>query len=201
MSGFEEGYFFVVVTMFIMFFLISVSDRLFSKKDVSDRKDFDERQEIVRSKGYRYAFYILMCYTFFKMLWDIARKAGEEHIILGFGAVCLAFVAHASYSVWNDGYFPLKKNPKGGIAMLFVLAASEVIFGAAELLNGYSMNRKIEEAVSGGAAAEELSELLDSRFQPLWPVCSLMFGFSVFVIAAAALVRFIYNRKMEGTEE
>ncbi len=168
MSGFEEGYFFVVVTMFIMVFLISVSDRLFSKKDVSDRKDFDERQEIVRSKGYRYAFYILMCYTFFKMLWDIARKAGEEHIILGFGAVCLAFVVHASYSVWNDGYFPLKKNPKGGIAMLFVLAASEVIFGAAELLNGYSMNQKMEEAVSGGAAAEELSELLDSRFQPLW---------------------------------
>lgn len=204
MSSYGIGYFSVGMTVLTIIFILSLFHKPFLKKDNPQKKDFDERQDILRNKGYKYAYSILACYTILKLLWDAVRNAGEEHIILSFAAICLTIVVHSSYSIWHDAYFPLRQKPKGSLAFLLIMAVSQLLIGMAELRQRDSF-LQMERELSKNAGSAELAELADlfgSQSVPLsQPLCSFIVGASALIIAAVSLLRMVYNKKTEGPEE
>ena len=104
------------------------------KKDGSYKCRFDERQELVRGRGFKYGFYtIIVCNMIYALLATAIEKtvieAGTAMILI----VIIGVVVYAVYSIWNEGYLALNENPKrvmigfGAIAV-FNLAISVMNF-------------------------------------------------------------------------
>ena len=149
---------------------------LFFQKDTPSKKEFDERQELVRNKGFKYAFYVLLYYNLLKMIWDFLKETEEQQAALavpelaGFAAICISILVYASYTIWNDGYFPFREKPGIGLLTLFLLAAWNLTLGTIELLTRSS----------------------DLPISPA--IRSLMIGFTGLAIIAVVLVKKIHTK-------
>lgn len=94
-----------------------------TKKDGSSKCKFDERQQLVRGRGFKYAFFsLVICNAVYA-----AVDAGmEEKLIdapVGVSAgVVISAVVYACYCIWNEGYFALNENPKRVLAAFVLIA-------------------------------------------------------------------------------
>lgn len=91
---------------------------------------YDERQEFVHGKGYKYAFITLM---FYDLIYVMLDSAVERKFIDGCAAVflgvCIAVAVYASYCIWNESYFGLDSG-RTGIQRYCI-----IIFGSVGILN------------------------------------------------------------------
>lgn len=145
-----------------------------TKKDGSSKCKFDERQQIVRDRGFKYGFFVLaLCnilYAGVNALLDGKLIDTPVGILL---CVIISVVVYACYCIWNEGYFALNENPRR-VLIAFVLIA---------LLNfGVFARRVMEKGIMENGV---LSACCVNLF------CGLMF----LVLFAVLLLKWIQNRR------
>lgn len=111
-----------------------------TKKDYSLRCKYDERQQLVRGRGFKYGFFTLMLYDIFYGFGNvILEKQVVDHMTAVFFGVFLGIAVYASYCIWHEGYFSLNENPKRVMLVFAILAVSNFIIFAVQILHGTVM--------------------------------------------------------------
>lgn len=85
-----------------------------TKKRGSGRKcEYDERQEVVRGRGFKYGFFTMMiCNLLIGLLMGGDVLKTETWMLLLFAATLLALLVQVCYCIWNDGYFAMNERPR-----------------------------------------------------------------------------------------
>ena len=109
-------------------------------------EEYDERQLVVRSKAFKYAFFTLMFYVVFV---ELINELFEMPLLCSFGGtwigVCISIAVFVVYCVINDAYISMNEN-KRGILILFggVALLNVVITIAGVLHNEIEFTDKIQ---------------------------------------------------------
>lgn len=108
-----------------------------SKKGDEVKNQFDERQELVRGKGFKYGFFTMMlsnaallCLKILEIpLFSNMEVAMTASIVIGVSVF-------ASYCIWNDGYFALNENRKSLLIMFGLIGALNLVIGIGNVFAG-----------------------------------------------------------------
>ncbi|MBO4337449.1 MAG: hypothetical protein J5842_05200 [Lachnospiraceae bacterium] len=105
-AGVAVGIFVGIIVFVILFKIVN--------KDKSYKTRYDEKQEAVRGRGYKYGFFTMLFYSFiliFLAAFDIAIPMTQE--VVQFTGIVLGGLVMASYDIWNDAYMGLNTSAKG----------------------------------------------------------------------------------------
>lgn len=127
-GGFLVGFFVVI--------LVFVCALIFSKKSRSLRCKYDERQELIRARGFKYAFFTLFFYNLLDSLIGVAAEKYVERSVVVFFGVFLGILVYGIYVIWNDGYFSLNDNPKRIILIMTSLTILNLLIGINHIRHG-----------------------------------------------------------------
>ena len=74
---------------------------------------YDERQQIVRGKGYKYSFWTMVFLIAGVIVLDVCGiDLPLQNSVLYFLIILISIMVHTSYCIFNDGYFGINNNPK-----------------------------------------------------------------------------------------
>lgn len=177
-SEYMAGYALGVFLVFFAAIVIGVFIRKMSTTDGRTKCSFDERQELVRGKGFKYGFFILLVYNMV-----ICVVAGAYPKVLSFVdaqlqmfiGVALSTVVFACYCIWNEGYFALNEHPKRLLIIFAFVAILNTIIGIINILDN--------SLFVDGVLTFSCSNI----------VCATMF----YIIFAVLLIKTIRNRREE----
>lgn len=120
-----------VICGVIVGIVVFIALLLISSKDGSIKGRYDERQELVRGRAYRYAFFIMILGEAVFMI--LNEEAGLERYITSslemFIALCISIAVYASYCIWHEGYFGLNSNPGRLLISFILLGVMNVVLG------------------------------------------------------------------------
>ncbi len=93
----------IIVGLVIAFALLKVANTNHRMKT-----EYDERQQLIRGKGYMYAFYTILFYEVIMMIIDIGEFTLpiESYAIHCVGLI-LGVIVLGAYCIWNDVYWDL----------------------------------------------------------------------------------------------
>lgn len=126
----------VVCGMLIGFFLVAIFVTLAVKGDDKKAK-FDERQELVRGRGFKYSFVGVIGYNGVVYALDLLGiNLHMRPAISSLICVLVGATIYAGYCIWNDGYFAL--NQRRGIILMLIGVGGilNLAFGIAAIVNG-----------------------------------------------------------------
>lgn len=174
MAGYALGVFLVLFAAIAIWVFV----RKMSTTDGRTKCSFDERQELVRGKGFKYGFFTLIIYDM-----AICCVAGAYPEVLSFVdaqlqmfiGVVLSVVVFACYCIWNEGYFALNEHPKRLLIIFAFVAILNTIIG-------------IINAIDGMYVVEGVLTFSCSNI-----VCAAMF----YIIFVVLLMKTISNKKEE----
>lgn len=131
------GYAFVAGMLAGLIFVVILVTAATKGDEVKAR--YDERQELVRGKGFKYAFFSMIT-------WAVILFALEPLEITlplstsnaSFINVIFGVTVYATYCIWNDGYFAL--NQKSGLIMtvLIIMGVINLLMGINAFVEGYA---------------------------------------------------------------
>lgn len=133
MTDYDAGYF-----IGILFGVITAGAAVaiylwFTRKDRAEKCKYDERQILVRGKGYQYAFSTLLVYNMlYVVIGNYIELIAARSVILFFGII-LSAVVYASYAIWNEGYFPFNDKPKSWIGIFLAMAVLSIVNGLRDI--------------------------------------------------------------------
>lgn len=147
-----------------------------TKNDGSVKCKYDERQTLVRGRGFKYGFFTLMVYDLIYGFLDMAleRRYADNFTALFMG-VCLGVLVYVSYCIWNEGYFSMNENPRRVLAAFAIIAVINFSVSAYPLTH--------DELLTDGMLTYHCTNL----------VCGLLFV----VIFLELLVKWLMGRKEE----
>lgn len=162
------GIFVGIIIAFMMFKI--------TNKDGSVKCRYDERQELVRGRGYKYAFFTLILYNvLFAIIDSVSEKRFMDSSIEMFIGVCISIMVYVSYCIWNEGYFSLNQRPKRILALFIIIGAYNIILSIGKLREGmYIKDGKLTFSAS-----------------------NFICGILMLVLAVVASVKMISNKKEE----
>ncbi len=121
-----------VLAVFLVCWIIS----RINKKTGVVKKDYDERQQALRDKGFRFAYLTLIGYmVVFALLHSLEVIPGEMSGWLFIGVI-ISLVVHIIYSIYNDAYFRISDSPKGYTVLFGILGLSNIVLGVLKRING-----------------------------------------------------------------
>lgn len=145
-----------------------------TKKDGASKCKFDERQELVRGRGFKYAFFTLIICT---AVFGFADSLAEKLMIDSLTGICICIViscvVHVCYCIWNEGYFALNENPKRVMVAFVLIALLNFAVFARSAMNG--------NIIKNGVLSESFVNL----------ACGIMF----LIIFAVLLLKYLKNRR------
>ena len=132
--------------------IIPTRERKEKIKQAIDNNDFDERQELIRGKAYKYGFFTMMIMTLFVM------AAIEFNISLPVTASLAMFIAllisidvYAVYSIINDAYFGVGTNKMRYCIFFIIIMAVNLFAGISNLNSMAGTGRNMVLGFSDGA--------------------------------------------------
>ena len=100
----------------------------YANKDHAVKSKYDERQEAVRGKAYRYAFYSIIIYEAVMLVLEIGQiKLPLPSYVMHFTGIIVGCLVLACYSIWKDVYWGLNNNRKRYAIIFLVCAALNAI--------------------------------------------------------------------------
>lgn len=131
--GFMVGAGMVFVVSFVAIILFLKA----TKKDGSIRCKYDERQELIRGRGFKYAFFTLLIYNFVVPMSKILEieLPADEYALFMIGAI-LGLLVQVVYSIWNEAYFSLNENPKKIMIGLAFIGFANLALGIMHIVHG-----------------------------------------------------------------
>lgn len=158
-------------------FLVTLFVKI-TKKDGSFRNKYDERQSVVRGRGYKLGFFTLVSYNIINGFSGLLlEKPLMDQFTAIMAGVCLATAIYAVYCIWHDAYFSLNDNPVKALLIFGMLGAVNLVLGSVNVMNG--------EAITNGVL----------NFRSTSFICGILF----IIIFAALLAKRIKNRN--GAEQ
>lgn len=119
----------VVIGLLLVAFIFKMT-----RNDGSFKCKFDERQELVRGRGFKYAFFTLITYNMsFALINPVLEKEFMDDSIKAFLGVLLAVLVYACYCIWHEGYFSLNENPKRVLIAFAIIALCNLIIGIIQI--------------------------------------------------------------------
>lgn len=135
---------YIVAGLIIGLILVAIVLKV-TKRDGSFKCKFDERQELVRGRGFKYAFFTLISYNLFLgLIYPALEKEFMDESIKLILGVLLAILVYACYCIWHEGYFSLNENPKRVLIAFAIIALSNLLIGVVQLSHfGFLVDGKI----------------------------------------------------------
>lgn len=107
-----------------------------NKKTGVKKREYDERQQAIRDKGFRFAYLSLLGYmAVLAILYHLDIVSGNLSGWLLIGVI-LSLLVHIVYSIYMDAYFRVSDSPKSYIILFAVLGAINIVFGVLKRMNG-----------------------------------------------------------------
>ncbi len=102
----------IMIGAFIAIFVITIILVIVGKKAKTDSlPEFDERQEIIRGKGFKYGFFTILISLALALLLDSANMLPMMHSSLLYTlSIFAGLFVFAEYCAWNEAYFALNQN-------------------------------------------------------------------------------------------
>lgn len=146
---------------FAIFFCLIVSLR----KKEGNR--YDERQQIVRGIGYKYAFFSTILY--FSAV-ALASEAVEKQFmtqsaetIIG---LCFGVAVYVVYCILNDGYFGINENRRAVLISLAIIGVINIAIGVMQIVHG--------EIMEDGVLTEKCSNVaVGALFVAVFIACAI----------------------------
>ena len=105
---------------------------------------YDERQELLRGKGYKYGFFCLMIYDFLAgALYIDGYPKWCDELVLNIFGISIALLVFVSYCIWKDAYLALSEKPRQVCAFLLIAIIVNGAVGIGNFVSG--------EATTGGS--------------------------------------------------
>lgn len=104
------------------------------------KQHYDERQELLRSRGRKYALYTMLILDILLFLGDVVGIYLPMSV--GFASFLCALVGigvYAVYCIWNNVYFALNQKAGAVVAVLVLVGAVNLIGGISALVEGKLM--------------------------------------------------------------
>lgn len=120
-----------------------------TRNDGGIRCKFDERQAIIRGKGYQYGFIsLVICNILYALLSATDLKLPVDLDMAVFLGIFISIVVMISYLIWHDAYFALnERRPRVMIAFMLI-AALNLWLGVKSILEG----RAVRDGVLTGGS-------------------------------------------------
>ena len=137
--------------------LVAVGMYFFGRKAHTDgarRPKFDERQELIRGRGYKYAFFALLVYL---VAYGVIGYTWFAPLAGAFLGLVIGVGVYACYTIWQDAYFALNEKRRMYIlldALIFVINAAA---GVSNVLEGRVMENGV---VTGGGSLNLMCAVL-----------------------------------------
>ncbi len=111
-----------------------------TKKGDEVKNQFDERQELVRGKGFKYGFFTMMIANAALLVLKILEIPlfGNMEVAM-IASIVIGVSVFASYCIWNDGYFALNENRKSLLIMFGLIGALNLVIGIGNIFAGVIM--------------------------------------------------------------
>lgn len=105
--------------------------------DGSRKTKYDERQQLTRGKGFRYALYTIFIYLAVMIVIDcMGFKLPFSNTLIYFTGVILSGLVLAGYCIMHDAYWGLNNNINYFIRFFIGIGLVNLIFGFIELKKG-----------------------------------------------------------------
>lgn len=143
LSGVITG---VVVGLLLVAVILKVT-----KKDGRIKCKYDERQELIRGKGFKLGFFTMLIYNGCFALYNLAiEKPVLDPFAGSFLGMVFGVAVFATYCVWNDAYFSLNTNRKKLSWCFGLIAVLNIAAGVSNLwYNKAVMEEDAYIAISG----------------------------------------------------
>lgn len=94
------------------------------------KAQFDERQELVRGRGFKYAFFGMLFWGVFLFMLEpleitLPMSLGNASLL----SIIIGATIYASYCIWNDGYFALNQRSGLIMAVLTIMGLINLLLG------------------------------------------------------------------------
>lgn len=101
------------------------------------RERYDERQELERGRGFKYAFFTMLVYLLVMVYIDAAglSLAADTSLLYCCG-ILLGILVYMVYCVWHESYFALNQNMRSVMIALGLIGLSNFLIGLINLLDG-----------------------------------------------------------------
>ena len=106
-------------------------------KDGRIKRKYDERQEAIRGRGFKLAFYTMiimnMLYGFFQVA---CKELPIEPGAMVFIIIFMGVGVYAWYTILNDGYFALNERIPQTIVTFTIIGLANLLIGLNQIMNG-----------------------------------------------------------------
>ena len=152
----------------------------FANTNRAVKTEYDERQLVLRYKGYRVGFYTMLVYEIVMILLDIGGiRIPAEAFVIHFGAVVAGCLGLSIHSIWNDVYWGLNNNRRRYLVVFAVL----FLINAVPVVNAVSEGTMFKDGKLSTASI------------------NLMVAILILVIGAVLLIKQLADRKAEANED
>ncbi len=162
-TGFAIGFLFVILLVIIV--------SLNKNKKIGG--EYDERQQIVRCKGYKAGFFTMLILNM--IIICLTNDDGCLKYITSDAAVLIsvfiALIVFAVYCILNDGYFGVFEKPKSTICLLLLISFINILIGIANYKEWF-----YDGKLSSG-------------------IMNFVCGITLFVISLAGVVKLMLNKR------
>lgn len=124
------------VGMFVGILVVAVFLK-FTKTDKSAKWNYDERQKMVRGKGYEYGFFSMLILNVFLTVLRIGEiRLPVKDSVIHFMSIVVGVGVYAGYCILKDGYFALNENKKAVIVLFVVVGILNLLSGVHSMWDG-----------------------------------------------------------------
>lgn len=101
------------------------------------KSEYDERQEVIRGRAYKYGFYAAIFYLVFLTIWPLTEiSLNVSDAVLGFCGIILSVCVMAIYSIWNDAYWGINNNRTRYLIIFVVATVINLLVGIRSVVSG-----------------------------------------------------------------
>ncbi|MFT4146756.1 MAG: hypothetical protein QM644_20120 [Mobilitalea sp.] len=102
-----------------------------TKYDKSIKEKYDERQALIRGKGYKISFFTLIFYNVgYGIVFSRFDKLPIDTLTAMMVGILFAELVHVVYCIWKDAYFALNDNPRSVLLAFGLLGFINISLGA-----------------------------------------------------------------------
>ena len=97
------------------------------KTDRSMKCKYDERQELIRGRGFKYGFFSIIGMTLIFACFREELSKIMDTLIQDFAIVMVGLIVYVVYCIWNDAYFALNESKTKIAIIFFAIAVVNII--------------------------------------------------------------------------
>ena len=129
--------------LIVTILIVVISIRLLITKTNTDKQysKYDERQELVRGRGYKMGFFSMLIMSFiFSMCLSLEEKFMNSLIVPPYiilvAIIFISVIIFAGYCIFNDGYFGINNNRKFYYILFLLIGVFNLTLGTISVAKG-----------------------------------------------------------------